>query len=181
MSATPIKINKNQLKYIASDAGQPFVPGAELTFLTGETEKVSPTLTNGAIYFATKDDDNTDIIKINNIDVTVGYNRAYIFLDANNKRYAITGPVDWSEILNKPLTEILSNLTMASTGNLHNLQLRYLNNVNEVKSNLTLPFVLQTGDTMTGALTIARDNSSTSPRVSLDYNDITDSLDFTFT
>jgi hypothetical protein len=36
--------------------------------------------------------------------VEVGNHRAYIFLDDNNMRYAVTGPVDWSEIIHNPFT-----------------------------------------------------------------------------
>ena len=156
MSATSIAINKNQLKYIASNAGQPFAPGTQLTFLDGETLKVSPSITNGAIYFATKDNTDTDTIQINGTDVTIGYNRAYIFLDDNDKRYAITGPVDWDEVLNKPLDDILSNITLDEK----NLQLRSLNNVNAVKSLVALPFLFNDrDDTMTGHLTISQATS----------------------
>jgi hypothetical protein len=50
---------------------------------------------------------------------------------------------------------MLTNLTMSSnSGEEHNLQLRYLDNVNDVSHTLPLPFVLLSGDTMTGALTL---------------------------
>lgn len=157
MSDTPTKLTiaKNKLDYIATEWGQPLAPDTGLTFIDGAASKKTPSIADGTIYFATKDNDNTDTIKIHDIDVTIGHNRAYIFLDDDGKRYAITGPVDWSEILNKPLNSILSNLTMATTGNLHNLELRYLNNTNLVQSAVALPFVLQSGDTMTGALNMA--------------------------
>ena len=177
MSATPITINKNQLKYIASDAGQPFAPGAQLTFLTGETEKVSPGITNGAIYFATKDNASTSTIQINGINVPIGHNRAYIFLDDNSKRYAVTGPVDWNEVLNKPLDDIVADITIDSAN--HYLQHTSLSGT--LSTQKSLPFVLLSGDTMTGPLGIAASTTTGAPKVQLSYNATTESLDFTFT
>jgi hypothetical protein len=90
------------------------VPNTSITFLDGTTTKKIPDITNGTVYFATKDNANTIKMMVGEQDVDIGFHRAYIFLDDNGKRYAITGPVDWTEILNKPSNEILTNLSMAT-------------------------------------------------------------------
>lgn len=176
--------SKNNLIQIASDEGYPYVPGMDIRTIDGEVSQKSPDWNKGQLYFATKDDDNASSMTINGKTVSVGHHKVYIYLDDNDtqKRYYVTSPITWSEVLEKPLDKILSDLSVAPlAADSHNLQLHYLDDVTSVKKSVKLPFVLLSGDTMTGALTIARNNSTTSPRVSLDYNDTTDSLDFIFT
>jgi hypothetical protein len=147
-----------------------------LTFIDGTKKPVSPGIENGKLYFGLKDDKSSTTIKINGQDVSVGNHRAYIFLDHENKRYAITGPIDWDDIFNKPIvandityTDSTKKLALIDTGG------------GEI-TDVTLPFVKTAGDTMTGPLSIAQDatEAGSLKKVTLDYNENTESLDFTF-
>lgn len=71
----------------------PNTPGTTIYFVDKDPLEIAP-LQDGCLYFA-KDSAN---------------DKAYIYLDADSKRYAITGPVDWSEIYNKPLSSIISSI-----------------------------------------------------------------------
>ena len=102
MSTKNIEFALGELKNIASDYGQPYLPGAQIHFITGKTNDVAPSTQEGKLWFALKDDINAEELQVGEDSVTLGRHRAYIFLDNNNKRYAITGPVNWSEIYNKP-------------------------------------------------------------------------------
>lgn len=83
----------------SSDNIYPNVPGTKLNFLNEAPLEIIP-LQDGCLYFA-KDSVNT---------------KAYIYLDADSKRYVITGPVDWSEIYNKPSSFIVSDIIFEDTG-----------------------------------------------------------------
>ena len=160
MSVTPLIFNKNKLQFIADNNGQPYVPDSNITFLDGTSTKKIPDITNGTLYFATKDNENTIKMMVGEKEVDLGLHRAYIFLDDNDKRYAVTGPVDWSEILNKPLNQMLSNIQLDSDNN-KILNLFYLDNINDVQSQVSLPFLYSDrNDTMRGQLTIAQDTGA---------------------
>ena len=171
--------SKNILSRIASDEGYPYIPGTKITLIDGEQQQISPNWNKGQLYFATKDDTNTTTTTINGEQVELGHHKAYIYLDDDEgqKRYYVTSPIDWNEILNKPLDDILTNLSMASDVP-HNLQLHSLDGTINTTS---LPFVLLSGDTMTGPLGIAASATTGAPKVQLRYNATTESLDFTFT
>ena len=171
--------SKNTLSKIASDEGYPYIPGTRITLVDGEQQQISPNWNKGQLYFAIKDDANTTNAIINGQTVQLGHHKAYIYLDddSSQKRYYVTSPIDWSDILNKPLDNILTKLSMVSNVS-HNLQLHSLDGTINTTE---LPFVLLSGDTMTGPLGIAASATAGAPKVQLLYNSATESLDFTFT
>ena len=97
-----------------------------------------------------------------------GTGRAMLFIDNNNKRHVFTADVTWGDLRNIP-----SDLVYEET-----LQ----NNVTTLNNTISTK-VEKNGDTMTGPLSIAQDNSTAGilKKVILDYNEQTESLDFSFT
>lgn len=158
MTIDALVFGKNELSKIASDIGQPYAPNTTLTFIDGTTKPVSPDIENGKLYFGLKDDASSTTITINGQNVSVGNYRAYIFLDHNNNRYAITGPVDWDDIFHKPT--IANNITYTASTK----KLALFNIAGGEITNVTLPFVKTAGDNITGHLyfTGANESSSTS-------------------
>ena len=146
--------SKNLLSGIASNEGYPYNPGTN-----------SPELNAGQLYFALTNE------------TTSTYHKAYIYLDDNTQRYYVTSPIDWNEILHKPLDYILTSFFSTSSDS-HDLELTYLSGATATTS---LPFVLLSGDTMTGPLGIAASTTDGAPKVQLSYNATTESLDFIFT
>ena len=59
-STTQFQIAKGLLVDIASNYGQPYIPGASLTYIDGATEELSPQGVAGKLWFALKRDDLKD-------------------------------------------------------------------------------------------------------------------------
>ena len=109
-------------------------------------------------------------ININNGQIYVGFgndNRAMLFIDESGKRYPVMADVKWNDIKDIP-TDIVYNSKLTETTT---------SLINQINSKVSIA-----GDTMTGPLSIAQDNSATGilKKVTLDYNEKTESLDFTF-
>lgn len=89
---------------------------------------------------------------------------------ANTERYVLTADVAWEDLRNVP-TDLVHTPTIEA--------------LETTISNGLATKVSLAGDIMTGPLSIARETQVTGqpppPKVTLDYNDTTDSLDFTFT
>ncbi len=116
---------------------------------------------------ALKSDSN---ITINNGQLYIGLgsdNRAMLFIDDNGVRHPFTADVAWDDIRNLPTN-------LALTSDVEQLETTLTNQVNTK--------VNRTGDTMTGPLSIAADATAAGllKKVTLDYNEQTESLDFTF-
>lgn len=112
----------------------------------------------------------TNSVAINNGQIYMGLNdsdkRAMLFIDKGGERYVFTADVHWNDLRGVPTN-------FAYQTDISNLQTALTNGLT-VKVSLS-------GDTMTGPLSIAHNNDTTSPKVTMDYNNTTQSLDFTFT
>lgn len=109
-------------------------------------------------------------ITINNGQLYIGLgsdNRAMLFIDDNGVRYPFTADIAWNDIRNLPTD-------LALTSDVEQLKTTLTNQINTK--------VNRAGDTMTGPLSIAADATAAGllKKVTLDYNEITESLDFTF-
>ena len=109
-------------------------------------------------------------VAINNGQLYVGLGtdgRAMLFIDEDNRRYPFTASVKWDDIQDLP-------------------DLVYDDEFNTLNTNLNTQIsnkVSKSGDTMTGPLAIAHDDTESGliKKVTLDYNERTESLDFSFT
>ena len=109
-------------------------------------------------------------ITINNGQLYIGLGddgRAMLFIDDDGVRHPFTADVAWSDIRNLPTD-------LALTSDIEQLKTNLTNQINTK--------VNRTGDTMTGSLSIAADATAAGllKKVTLDYNEKTESLDFTF-
>jgi hypothetical protein len=176
---TQILFMQGDLDKIARDNGEPFLPGRNVTLLDGTTIKNAPDLINGTLWFA-KQNNTSFTMNIDGVDRYIGKDRAYIYLDDGSHRYVISSPTYWNDVINVPVDNLVTGFASnIETDDKHTLKLTALSGANCAST--LLPFVSLSGDTMTGPLTIARDADESAPRVSLDYNATTQSLDFTFT
>ena len=142
----------------------------EVSILANTTTNLQLLLSQGPLSSLWANKALTNSVAINNGQIYIGLNnsdkRAMLFIDKDGSRYVLTADVHWNDLRGVPTN-------FAYQADISNLQTSITNGL--------ATKVSKSGDTMTGALTIARSSSSTSPRVSLDYNDTTDSLDFIFT
>lgn len=109
-------------------------------------------------------------ITINNGQLYIGLgddNRAMLFIDDNGVRHPFTADVTWNDIRNLPTDLVV-------TSDITELETSLTNQINTK--------VDRAGDTMTGSLSIAADATAAGllKKVTLDYNERTESLDFTF-
>lgn len=165
-----LTFTKGSLDDIATNYGEPYLPGSEVSFIDGSFTKTAPNINDGALRFALKRDSHPTEIKIDEThSIFYGNDRAYIFLDeiyndgqnpARNIRYAVTGPVDWSEILNMP--------NVASSISLSNKKLSLVDANSFEFSNVDLPFLYSNGDTLTGPLLLSGGDSNSSGKIMLD-------------
>lgn len=72
--------------------------------------------------------------------------RAFLYFDAVDKRYAVSGPVWWNDVQNKPI--IANNITYTAS----NKKLALFDTIGSEITNVTLPFVNTSGDNITGHL-----------------------------
>ena len=184
--STQLEFYCGELTKIASSKGIPNLPGKSMHYIDGSNTLLSPGLEPGRLWFATQEDQINGIqIKIDGKDEIIGRHRVYMYLDDANHRYVVSGPVYWDDIINPP-RYVAAFATQFNTTNNNTIStLIGRDQYGQDLTTITLPFVSKAGDTMTGPLTIAREAQVTGqpspPKVTLDYNDITDSLDFTFT
>lgn len=127
--------------------------------MTADSNPKGPALEPGKISIAIVDGAST-----------LDQERAFLYFDSLNKRYAISGPVWWGDVQNKP---VLANNLTYTTGS----KKLTLFDTNGAKiTDMTLPFVKTAGDSLTGHLYLsgAKENSSTSNTSQLVFGTSTD-------
>lgn len=166
-SNTTLEFAQGQLVDIASSYGQPYMPDASISFIDGTSKQVSPALKTGKLWFALKEDDAAETLTVGNNSVSLGRHRAYIFLDDDSNRYAVTGPVNWDEIYNKP--EVITKIDFIDGVNETYKTLQgYNENAAIENAKVTLPFLYANkADTLTAPLTLSGGDSTTSGKIIL--------------
>lgn len=178
MSTTNLLFSVGNLTSIAENAGKPYLPKTDLSIPTqGASSGKSPDIINGSLRFGIKDGTN-ELITIGSKTYNRTTNAAYIYLDYNNKRYAITGPVDWTNIYNIPTSTIVRNITYSDTG-FTDATNRVLNDVNgkykalylydlteAFMKRVHLPFLYANqADTITAPITLGGGDSGTAGKL----------------
>ena len=139
-----------------------FVNNSQVLFKCGALEDIADATTRLPYSSATGANPQGPALQPGKISIAIVNDaleqpRAFLYFDAVDKRYAVSGPVWWNDVQNKPT--IANNITYTASTK----KLALFDTAGGEITNVTLPFVKTAGDNITGHLyfTGAKEASST--------------------
>ena len=140
-----------------------FVNNSQVLFKCGALEDIADATTRLPYSSATGANPQGPALQPGKISIAIvndalEQSRAFLYFDAVDKRYAVSGPVWWNDVQSKPT--IANNITYTASTK----KLALFDTAGGEITNVTLPFVKTSGDNISGHLylTGAQENSSTS-------------------
>ena len=138
-----------------------FVNNSQVLFKCGAFEDIADATTRLPYSSATGADPQGPALEPGKISIAIvnaalEQERAFLYFDALDKRYVISGPVWWNDIQGRP--RVANNITYTAS----NKKLKLFDTAGAELTNVTLPFVKTAGDNITGHLYLTGANASSS-------------------